>query len=551
MTTNLWLGNLFAYSVQVGAIVLTLTVAVRLFQLRNPKLLLMSWQVLLAVCLLLPLIQPYQPVPWQTSPSAALSGVRSEVHLSDPVHARPFKLVTLLPWLLVGGVVFRLAWLAMGVSRLRFYRRRAGFLDLWPETWKEMERHVGVFPKVCLSGDLAGPATTGLLHPIVLLPEGFLQMPLQLQRAIACHELWHVRRRDYLFALFEEVLAALLWFHPAIWWLLNRIRLHREQVVDHLVVETTNERKPYLEALIQFAIRHPKYESIVAPLFFKRHHLPQRAALILSEVAMSKSHVLVSIGVLSTVLLFTGTIAVKFFPIQSHSPDRRAPNVQANARPDDRGTISISVGEEALTAKLIHRVKPEYPVEAKEKGVEGQVQLQITIEENGEVGDIQVIGGNAVLVPAAIEAVRQWQYLPFLLDGKPVRVKATVTEDFSLEASGGTPSVRPTSNKPITVQTTPPIYKVGNGVTPPRVLSRVAPTYTQEARDAKVQGTIMLTLEISAQGVPQNIHVVQGLGMGLDISAVQAITQWRFAPATLNGEPVPVRINSEINFSLK
>jgi TonB family protein len=547
--TDLWLSNLFAYSVQVAATVFALTAMVWLFQVRSPKLLLMSWQILLVVCLLGPLIQPYQSVLSRTALSPESRGLRSEVHLSRRVYQGPSKLANLLPWILIGGGTVRLGWLAVGLARLRVYRRRAWPLNPLPETWKAMEVYVGVSPKVYLSGDLSGPATTGLPHPIVLLPEDFLEMPAQHQRAIACHELWHVRRRDYLFALVEEALAALLWFHPAIWWILNRIRLYREQVVDRLVVETTDERKAYLEALLQSGLNRWRTEVLLAPLFLRRHHLAQRVTLILSEVGMSKTRLLSLVAILSTAFLVTGVLVVKLFPLQSVHSRKSEPVAGVRAGAGSMGTISV--GPEVLSAKLMHRVEPEYPPEASEKGIEGQVQLQILIDEEGQVAAAQVLGGDGLLAVAATEAVRQWQYLPFLLDGKPVRVNATVAVDFSLPKSRLTQASKSSIALPIKTENSPPVYKVGNGVVPPRVLSRIEPHYTEEARDAKLQGVVALNAVISAEGVPQNIQVTQGLGMGLDESAVQAISQWRFAPATLNGAPVPVAINVEVNFTLR
>ena len=73
------------------------------------------------------------------------------------------------------------------------------------------------------------------------------------QCAVLCHELLHVRRHDWLATVFEEMVGALLWFNPAIWWLVARTRLAREQVVDEEVVRLTSARAPYLDALLALA----------------------------------------------------------------------------------------------------------------------------------------------------------------------------------------------------------------------------------------------------------------------------------------------------------
>jgi TonB family protein len=93
-------------------------------------------------------------------------------------------------------------------------------------------------------------------------------------------------------------------------------------------------------------------------------------------------------------------------------------------------------------------------------------------------------------------------------------------------------------------------FKVGGGVTPPSVLAKVDPQYTEEARFAKYAGTVVLTVEIFPDGTAQNIRVVKALGLGLDEKAVEAINKWRFKPGTKDGEPVTVMANIEVNFKL-
>ena len=78
-------------------------------------------------------------------------------------------------------------------------------------------------------------------------------MPYRAQEAIACHELTHVRRRDWAAAMIEEVVRAVFWFHPGIWWLLGQIQLAREQTVDAQVIGITASRKHYIDALLAVA----------------------------------------------------------------------------------------------------------------------------------------------------------------------------------------------------------------------------------------------------------------------------------------------------------
>ena len=94
------------------------------------------------------------------------------------------------------------------------------------------------------------------------------------------------------------------------------------------------------------------------------------------------------------------------------------------------------------------------------------------------------------------------------------------------------------------------VYHVGEGVTAPRPTYRPDPDYSEEARRAGVQGTIILRLIVDEQGRPTDIEVVSPRGYGLDDKAVAAIEQWTFRPATKDGGPVKVKAMIEVNFRL-
>lgn len=97
----------------------------------------------------------------------------------------------------------------------------------------------------------------------------------------------------------------------------------------------------------------------------------------------------------------------------------------------------------------------------------------------------------------------------------------------------------------------PGIFSPGrNGVTVPQVIYNPEPAFSDQARKAKQQGLVMLMLVVGKDGRPYNIRVAQSLGMGLDEKAMEAVTRWRFEPATFNGQPVATQIAVEVNFHL-
>jgi TonB family protein len=94
------------------------------------------------------------------------------------------------------------------------------------------------------------------------------------------------------------------------------------------------------------------------------------------------------------------------------------------------------------------------------------------------------------------------------------------------------------------------VYRAGSEVTAPIFLSRPEPEYTEEALGAQLQGTVVLYAQIDPSGNAVNLHVLRGLGMGLDARAIEAASKWRFRPGMRNGTPVTVETNLEVNFRL-
>jgi periplasmic protein TonB len=108
---------------------------------------------------------------------------------------------------------------------------------------------------------------------------------------------------------------------------------------------------------------------------------------------------------------------------------------------------------------------------------------------------------------------------------------------------------KPSDNK--TGQSPEPVYHVGtDGVTAPRVIRMVHPEYSEKARRAKLQGTVVLTLVVSSSGNPTMIRVTQSLGHGLDEKAIEALGQWKFEPGSKDEKPVAVEMAVQIDFRL-
>jgi len=100
----------------------------------------------------------------------------------------------------------------------------------------------------------------------------------------------------------------------------------------------------------------------------------------------------------------------------------------------------------------------------------------------------------------------------------------------------------------LTAAAQPPVFHPGTDVQAPFVVAKAKPEYTEEARLAKLEGSVLLSLVVAADGHPRDIQVARPLGLGLDESAVENVRAWKFRPGTRSGTPVDVLVNEEVFF---
>jgi protein TonB len=104
-------------------------------------------------------------------------------------------------------------------------------------------------------------------------------------------------------------------------------------------------------------------------------------------------------------------------------------------RPAAASPAQAAATASSSSSRLIHRVEPQYPLEAKAKRIQGSVVLDVQVQGEGAVGNIDVIQGDPLLSEAAVQAVRQWKYQPYFVDGRPVESQTRITIKFTLPAN--------------------------------------------------------------------------------------------------------------------
>ena len=324
MNAPLWFSNLAFWSAQVALLVLIGGLLLRILQIQQPRIVLVCWRLLLAISLALPFIQPWhRPRSFGATMLASTDTGAPVTRVPVTISLRHFPslhfIAELLGIIILVGIATRFVILALGLMKLRKLRHDSSSVSAYLETAALLEQvrsQVKVAADFRLSPEVDSPVTFGITVPMILLPQGFPSMDSQFQAAIACHELLHVLRRDWAHHLAEELIRACFWFHPAIAWLIARVRLAREQVVDFEVVVRTNARKTYLKALLEFTASRAYAATVPAPLFLAERQLAERIALMLKEVRMSRTRLIISLTGIGCSIVVAVTLAAWIFPLK-------------------------------------------------------------------------------------------------------------------------------------------------------------------------------------------------------------------------------------------
>jgi TonB family protein len=478
------------------------------------------------------------------------------------------------------GIVLRLVWLCGGVARLRRLRKRGHEIAV-PEVARDFESALGVTPRYFEVRENTGPATFGLSSAIVMLPQKFAFFDANTQRAIICHELLHVKRRDVAAAALEEIVFAFLWFHPWAWVLRSRIRTAREQVVDREVIALIGNREIYVRCLVELS-GHDLVPHLSTGMLTGRE-LRTRIDAVLTQVRMSRQRAFATGLVLLGVVGATGSFASWAVPLRGASvpyepsgialsrltasvsgraaairPGLGQPPIEVaglRAMPAQAQQTSPSRSRRQLTTPYA-----EYPQDALEKRISGTVIVDIVVNPAGDVTTGAVVSGPQELRASAFKAALALKFDAGLAT-TPMRalVEYRLTADswgvrISSVASGAQVSTdlgllrraQDALNReaPLTG------VRVGGGVLPPRKVKDVPPVYPAAAQDARVQGVVILEARVDENGNVSDVRPLRSIPL-LDQAAIDAVKQWQYTPTLLNGAAVPVVMTVTVNFTLR
>ena len=594
------LQNLTAYAVQIALIAALAALVLRVVPVASAGFRYAYWRLVLAAALVAPWLLRAAPRAGETIAAESGGATAPAIPFTEMAGAAPaltdggIPWLEFAPWILAAGTAMRLLWVAIGIARLR--RLRSAGTPVADPMYDDLQTLLGTRAELKSVPALAQPVTFGLWRPVVLLPDHFDASPDAIRRAAVTHELFHVQRRDWLAVMAEEALRAVLWFHPAVWWMTSRIQQAREEFTDHLAVLATGSRRAYMEALLAFS-NGPSLAP--APAFARRPHLFHRIVLLSKENVMSSRRVVISGAALAALLVAGGWYASEAFPVEQAASPFAPTGV--GARPAQTPGIPTEqvnpITPENPIPRRTFATPIPYPAELAGMGYSAVAEMRVTLDASGAVasvtqGAVAISDGRApsqnataarnIFVAAAADAIRQWRYAPpakapilfyvaaTFKPGSETTVSQSETGRGVVARNGEarltTPdervvfdryvretqdSLRVLSQETRGVAAPPdgePV-RVGGAVRAPRQLTKVNPVYPPIAQSARVQGVVILELTLDAQGFVTDARILRSIPL-LDQAALDAVRQWQYVPTLLNGVPVPIVMTATVQFTL-
>lgn len=391
---------------------------------------------------------------------------------------------------------------------------------------------------VRVSGRVAVPAVYGVWKPVIVLPEGAREWGEERLRVVLAHERMHILRGDPWWFAAARVAAALWWPHPLVWFGLSRMVREAEQACDDGVLAAGTPAAEYATHLVAMvrtiSANEVRYQGGLPMI--RVSELERRLRAMLNPKLNRRP------AARGALLGVVAAMAMVMAPLSS----LRAP-AQEGGEASVRGVVEDAEGRPVARARVdVRKAAPmggvREVVMTDETGafrVDGLVggTYTVTVSRDGmstvQIASMKVEGG-------AMPRLRV-QMMPAGDDGRPLaRVETSAAAPPKLEpATKAEPAPMP---KRITV---------GGGVQAARMTKQVAPVYPAECKAEGVEGTVVLRAVIGKDGTVQSVQRVNRLvDARLADAAMEAVKQWVYQPTLLNGEPVEVVTDVDVNFTL-
>ncbi|AGC45015.1 hypothetical protein MYSTI_03709 [Myxococcus stipitatus DSM 14675] len=414
------------------------------------------------------------------------------------------------------------------------------------------------------------PQVIGLWRPLILVPAGAVVglTPAQLE-AVLSHELAHIQRHDYLVNLLQALVETFLFYHPAVWWLSHRIREEREHCADDLAVRSCGDAVLYARALAHIEQVRASPSPVPALganggsllsrirrlLGVPESHAPRRPWRLVSGLG----------GAALAVALGSSQVPLPAMAVAPVTPPILAlPTVPAVQQPPRAFAMNEPAGPRPLLAPL-PKVFP-----AAVNTSPGKSPVRLSAKPSPQKPRGVPPPPAALLIPDTEGIARtELSRTPYPLEAEPAVAIAVAEEEPQspppppVEVAEAAPAPVPAPViEPLLELAQPPapmpsedgIFTLGPGITPPRFVSGARLNFadlTQNIRSrvsAVPKGVVVTRCTITTDGSVTDCKSLQGLS-GLEEGIIRTLTTWRYAPATLDGKPVPVHYDFDIWFT--
>ncbi len=277
------------------------------------------------------------------------------------------------------------------------------------------------------------PLVLGWLRPVILVPaSALLHLSPEALEAVLAHELAHVHRGDYLINLLQTLAESFLFFHPAVWWLSGQIRELREHCCDDAAASLCGDPMVLAEGLSTLeCLRQSPHSDSEPALAAAKGPLMHRIFRLLRP----KDASMPSLRGLTLLLVGATFLGAATYAVQEESSKASKPAPKAQSNPskpklDKDGIADIGFAR----IKVLHRPDvPDYPADAKQKGIQGTVVLSIIIGKDGIPETVEATEGPVELRSSAIEFAKGWRFKPVKVDGQLAKARVKLTMPFRLK----------------------------------------------------------------------------------------------------------------------
>jgi TonB family protein len=433
------------------------------------------------------------------------------------------------------GFSFVLLRLLAGLARLAWVSAHSKplFDDSWMSTVLEISKFHKIDRSVRLlesSSALAMPLTWGIFRPVMVLPSSAEHWTEDRRRIVLSHELAHIARHDWFLQICAELVRATYWLHPLAWLAARRLRQESERACDDAVILSGIAPSHYASQLLDLArtLESSGRAWSTALAFARPTNLERRFAAMLNPSVNRRR---LSLKAKFLVPLFAASMLVPLATLRLP-----AQSLSGNTS----GTIHDPSGTGVANATIIMSNHEAKTIDMTSTDREGNFTFKPLPAGNYELQVLKPGFETYRLPQISLDAGRDFSRSCTLEVG-------AITEQVMV--------VPENSAKPVPVESTsgkPSRLGIGGNIQAAKIITKVQPVYPDSAKSAGVSGTVILHAVVGMNGKPLSLRVMNSqVDPDLARSAVEAVSQWRYSPTLLNGEPIEVDTTVMVNFSLE